>query len=97
MQISAQCMGVDNLWSQTHFIVNHTSRWNYNCAIFYIRKNWYFTSFIAKRDATGKQIFRVNVKETSTVCCVNLENNFSTSAKFTDVNCNCKQQLSQNS
>jgi hypothetical protein len=27
---------------------------------------------------------------------VNLENNFSISAKFTDVYCNCKQQLSQN-
>jgi hypothetical protein len=25
--------------------------------------------FIVKRDATGKQIFRGNVKETSTVCC----------------------------
>jgi hypothetical protein len=27
---------------------------------------------------------------------VNVENNFSISAKFTDVYCNCKQQLSQN-
>jgi hypothetical protein len=48
-------------------------------------------TFITKRDATGKQIFRGNVKETSTMCCVNLENNFSISAKFTDVYCNCKQ------
>jgi hypothetical protein len=46
--------------------------WNYNCAFYYyylmmekmykicksIRKNGKFTRFIAKRDATGKQIFR---------------------------------------
>jgi hypothetical protein len=25
MQISVQCMAVDNLWSQTFFIINHTS------------------------------------------------------------------------
>jgi hypothetical protein len=41
---------------------------------FYIRKNGNLR-FIAKRDATGKQIFHGNVKGTSTVCSVNLENN----------------------
>jgi hypothetical protein len=29
-----------------------------NRATFYIRNNWSFISFIAKRDATGKHIFR---------------------------------------
>jgi hypothetical protein len=71
-------MGIDNLWSQNHFKINHTSlilnvgiiivhcyyrimekMYKINTsAAFYIRKNLSFTSFIAKRDATGKQIFR---------------------------------------
>jgi hypothetical protein len=69
----------------------------YTRATFYFRKYWSFTSFIAKREATGKPIFRENVKETSTMCVVNLENNISISAKFVDVYCNCcKQQLFQN-
>jgi hypothetical protein len=25
MQISVQCMGVDNLWLKRYFIINHTS------------------------------------------------------------------------
>jgi hypothetical protein len=48
-------------------------RWNYNCAFYY-----YYLTFIrmgnlqallANGDATDKQIFRGNVKETSTMCC----------------------------
>jgi hypothetical protein len=59
MQISVECMGVDNLWSQT-VLYNKSSlitfrRWNYN-GTFCIRKNGKFARFIAKRDAIGKQI-----------------------------------------
>jgi hypothetical protein len=77
MQISVQCMGVDNLWSQKllynkSYLMNFR-RWNYNYAFYYyylIMEKMYnnnkqrqhftfeFTSFIAKRDATGKQIFQ---------------------------------------
>jgi hypothetical protein len=70
-------MGVDNLWSQTLFYnklyLMNFGRWNYNCAFYY-----YYLTFIrmgnlqallANGDATDKQIFRGNVKETSTMCC----------------------------
>jgi hypothetical protein len=33
------------------------------------------------------RFFAENVKETSKICCVNLENNFSISSKFIDVYC----------
>jgi hypothetical protein len=59
-----------------------------------IRKNRKFTSFVTKRDATGKKIFRWNVKKRQRCAVVNLENNFSISAKFTNVYCN--QHWSQN-
>jgi hypothetical protein len=53
--------------------------------------------FVAKGDATGKQIFRWKKRQfLSNDVDVYLEKKFSISAKFTDVSCNCKQQLSQN-
>jgi hypothetical protein len=42
------------------------------------------------------RFFAVMSKKCQRCAVVNLENNFSISAKFTDVYCNCKQQLSQN-
>jgi hypothetical protein len=53
--------------------------------------------FVAKGDATGKQVFRWKKRQfLSNDVDVYLEKKFSISAKFTDVSCNCKQQLSQN-
>jgi hypothetical protein len=51
------------------------------------------TSFIAKFDATYSRFFAEMSKKRQRCAVINLQHNFSISAKFTDVYCNYKQQL----
>jgi hypothetical protein len=75
-------------------------RWNYNCAFYYydimekiykINKGNNLLGLLTNATPLVRRFFAEMSKKRQQNAVVNLENNFSISAKFTDVCCNCKQ------
>jgi hypothetical protein len=62
MQISVQCMAVDNLWSQKllynkSYLMNFRL-WNYKIYYYYLIMEEIYKINKSKRDAASKQIFQ---------------------------------------
>jgi hypothetical protein len=60
-----------------------------------IRKSGFLPVSLPNAMPLVSKFFEEMSKKRQRCAVVNLENNFSISAMFTDVSCNCKQQLSQ--
>jgi hypothetical protein len=86
----------------------NSRRWNYNCVFYYyyvimekmykINKSNIFRmgnlpALLPNATPPVSRFFGEMSKKRERYAVVNLENNFSISAKFLDVYCNCKQQL----